>query len=245
MLKAVLFDLDNTLILFHEEEFFKTYSQKLYLSFTDILTHQDFFTKLMYSTQKMIENNGDLSNADRFIEHFAEGMNTPSKKLWERFEKFYHTEFEEFQYLMQPIDKTRDVILNIKKKGLKTVIATNPMFPTHVQHIRLGWAGLKNISFDLITSAENFNYCKPNLEYYLEICSQINEKPEDCLMVGNDPYNDIIASKTGMKTYLTTDAEHLSFELSRKLAMKMNQQTPESNFEGKLSGIIEVIEQLV
>ena len=31
------------------------------------------------------------------------------------------------------------------------------------------------------------------------------EDPEHCLMVGDDLVNDMIAGKTGMKTFLTTD----------------------------------------
>jgi predicted HAD superfamily phosphohydrolase YqeG len=39
-LQAVLFDLDNTLILFEESVFFKRYSKSLYLTFQDLMTPQ-------------------------------------------------------------------------------------------------------------------------------------------------------------------------------------------------------------
>ena len=50
------------------------------------------------------------------------------------------------------------------------------------------------------------HYCKPRLEYYEEICYKIKEKPENCLMVGDDPVNDMVVGKMGMKTFLTTDS---------------------------------------
>ena len=72
----------------------------------------------------------------------------------------------------------KDVILYIKKLGLKLVIASNPMFPTNVQLARLRWAELEDIQFDLITDAENMTYVKPRLEYYSQICEKINVQPE-------------------------------------------------------------------
>jgi len=41
----------------------------------------------------------------------------------------------------------------------------------------------------LVTHIENMSFCKPRIEYYLEICWKIDEPPEACLMVGNDPIN--------------------------------------------------------
>jgi len=245
MLKAVLFDLDNTLIHFEEDKFFEAYSKKLYLSFADILTPEQFIKKLIYATQMMVNNPGKVSNAEFFIEHFADGISLEKEKLWQRFEKFYATEFEQFQSLMTPLKSARDIVQKVQARGLKTVIATNPMFPTEVQLVRLRWAGMENISFDLITSAENFNYCKPQLEYYQEIANRIEVAPEECLMVGNDPFNDMIASKVGMKTYLTTDSDHLSIELSRELAKNANLEFPPPDFKGQLKEILNVIDNLM
>jgi len=242
-LEAVLFDLDNTLILFDEKIFFENYSKKLYLSFQDLLSPQEFFQKLISSTQVMTNNNGKLTNAEFFINDFAKGINEDKNKLWQRFENFYQNEFEQFKPLMTPLKTTRDIITNIKERGLKVVIASNPMFPANVQLIRLRWAELENLSFDLITSAENSTYCKPNPDYYSEICQKIDVNPANCLMVGNDGFNDMIASKIKMKTFLTTDSENFSVELSRELAKDNNLEMPEPDFKGKLSELVHVLEK--
>lgn len=243
-LQAVLFDLDNTLILFEELVFFKHYSQKLYSVFADVMTPQEFSERLIRSTQMMVNNDGQMTNAEYFIHDFARGTGVDERQLWQRFADFYDRQFEQFQSLMQPHADARQVMQFIQAKGLKTVIASNPMFPTNVQLMRLRWAGLGDLSFDLITSADNTTYVKPRLEYYQQICDKIQVPPAGCLMVGNDPFNDMIASKIGMKTYLTTDTNHLSIELSRELAKAANLEMPKPDFSGSLGQVMMVIDQL-
>lgn len=240
-LQAVLFDLDNTLILFEELVFFENYTKKLYLVFKDIMTPAEFTQRLIRSTQMMVNNNGEMNNAEYFIKDFADGTNVGEKELCKRFENFYEHEFEQFQPLMKPLDGAREVISFIENSGQKILIASNPMFPMNVQQSRLRWAGLDDIRFDLITAAENSTYVKPRLEYYYQICEKINVSPENCLMVGNDPFNDMIAAKTGMKTYLTTDSSHLSIELSRELAKNENIELPVPDFRGPLKELKKVI----
>ena len=242
-IEAVLFDLDNTLIMFDEKKFFETYSKKLYLSFQDLLSPQEFIQRLLSSTQVMTNNDGTLTNAEFFIHDFAKGLSSDKNELWQRFEYFYQNEFEQFKFLMKPLKNTYEIITSIKDKGFKVIIASNPMFPTNVQLIRLRWAGLAEISFDLITSAENSTFCKPNPDYYSEICEKINIKPENCLMVGNDAFNDMIASKTGMKTYLTKNSESYSIDLSRELAKNNKLEMPEPDFKGSLDSLLNILDE--
>ena len=243
-LQAILFDLDNTLIQFEEIEFFKNYTRKLYLAFNDLMTPAEFSHRLIHSTQMMVNNNGEMTNGEFFIKDFANGIATNEQELWQRFANFYENEFEQFQPLMTPLDGARDVILDAQGKGLKMVIASNPMFPCNVQLARLRWAGLGDIQFDLITSVENMTYVKPRLEYYQQVCEKIDAKAENCIMVGNDAFNDMIASKIGMKTYLTTDSDQISIELSRELAKSANLEMPVPDYKGTLKELIPVIDQL-
>ena len=52
---------------------------------------------------------------------------------------------------------------------------------------------------------ENSRFCKPNLDYYREVLGKLRAEPEDCLMVGNDVGEDMIAEKLGMDVFLLTD----------------------------------------
>jgi len=233
-IKAVLFDLDNTLILFDEKMFYKEYSKKLYLSFRDVLSPEEFGSRLMSSTRVMTNNDGSQSNAEFFINDFVKGLPVKKEDMWSRFENFYNSEFEQFEYLMQPLKNSKAVLEKIRNSGIKIVIASNPMFPANVQLLRLRWAGLEGFPFDLITDAHNSTFCKPNPKYYLEICEKINVNPENCLMTGNDSFNDMIASKTGMKTFLTTDSGDNSIDISREIVDNLNIEMPEPDFTGRL-----------
>ena len=143
---------------------------------------------------------------------------------------------------MTPTKYAYKVLVHTQSKGLKTVIASNPMLPINVQLMRLKWAGVRDLFFDLITSVENSTFCKPRLEYYSEICKKIDVLPKNCLMVGNDRFNDMIASKIGMKTFLTNDAEHLSIELSREFTKDTKLEMPTPDFKGCLKELIKVID---
>ena len=85
------------------------------------------------------------------------------------------------------------------------VLATNPIFPREATRNRIRWAGFEPESFEYYTTYENSCYCKPNPKYYLELIGKLGLKPEECLMVGNDVGEDMIAEKIGMKVFLITD----------------------------------------
>ena len=71
---------------------------------------------------------------------------------------------------------------------------------------RLSWVGLKPGDFDMVTSYETDRYCKPNPAYYSDICARIGFSPEECLMVGNDETEDMLAaSSIGMNAIWVTD----------------------------------------
>jgi FMN phosphatase YigB (HAD superfamily) len=85
------------------------------------------------------------------------------------------------------------------------VIATQPVFPLVAIRQRMDWARVGDFPYQLITSYENMHSCKPMTEYYLEIASIIGCPPNECVMVGNDPAQDISpAQDAGMATYLVT-----------------------------------------
>ena len=85
------------------------------------------------------------------------------------------------------------------------MLATNPVFPAVATKSRMGWVGLVPEDFALVTTYENSRYCKPNLDYYREILKTINCQPEECLMVGNDVDEDMVAAELGMQVFLLTD----------------------------------------
>jgi len=248
LLKAVLFDLDNTLIRFDEREFFEAYIPSISRVFSDLMPPETLLERLLLSTQMLVNNNGQMSNVEYFMSFFSQGYEGYREEFWKRFIGFYETEFDEFRPLVSVIPGVREVFTKLRGKGVKLVIASNPIWPQVVQMKRLSWAGLGDWNFELVTSIENMSYCKPHIEYYLEVCKKINEKPEGCLMVGNDPVNDLIVAKIGMKTFLVTggpDFDGSELELSKSIRDDTAAELIEPDFQGLLSNVPDAVETLI
>ncbi|MCK4828134.1 hypothetical protein KA005_71050, partial [bacterium] len=157
MLKAILFDIDNTLILFDEKNFFRNYLPLIYRSFADLMPFELFKNKLLTSSQDLLENDGKMSNADFFMNSFSRGFENYKEEMWNRFIKFYDTEFDKFETLTTPVKGVSDIISQLQKQNFKLVIASNPLWPLNVQIIRLGWAGIQDINYHLITHIQNMS----------------------------------------------------------------------------------------
>lgn len=101
--------------------------------------------------------------------------------------------------------KASDTVKKIKKDGIRVALATNPIFPSIATEKRIRWAGLTPDDFEFFTTYENSKYCKPNLCYYKELLKQLGIAPEECLMVGNDVGDDMVAEELRMNVFLLTD----------------------------------------
>jgi HAD superfamily hydrolase (TIGR01549 family) len=205
MIKTILFDLDNTLILFDEVKFFKAYIKKVAPIMSDIVAPHILWRMVLRSTRAALHNNGDLTNKEVFFNTFTKGLEDKTAEIWNRFQQFYENEFDQLKSLVTANKGISEIFSLLTQKGIKIVIASNPFWPSLAMEKRMSWAGIFKEQVDLITHMENMHFCKPRLEYYQEICNKIMEDPEHCLMVGDDLVNDMIAGKTGMKTFLTTD----------------------------------------
>jgi FMN phosphatase YigB (HAD superfamily) len=248
MLRAVLFDLDNTLILFDEAVYFKHYMNLVQAEFSDILPPDELGKKLLSATQSLMENRGRMSNLDFFIRMFSPDSDEKGKKILDRFENFYAAKYDQLKKMTISLKGVRDIVCGIKGRGLEMVIASNPLLPLNIQQKRLDWAGLDDLSFILITHIANMSYVKPQSGYYREILAKIRRRPEECLMVGNDPVNDMAAATIGIKTYLTTDSRDVDqshLAMSRGLLEEKDIITPPPDFEGPLSGLLGVVDSLL
>lgn len=203
---TVLFDLDGTLIPFDQKEFIESYLYLISKKFVPMGYDKDMLIKALWDgTGNMIKNDGKVMNRDIFKSTFTELMEKEYDEMEGDFMEFYEKEFDDVKETLQEEVDRAEFIKTIKDKGLKVVLATNPIFPKAAIKTRLNWIGLSVDDFDYITTFENSHYCKPNLEYYKEIFKNINSKPEESIMVGNNALEDMIVSKLGVRTFLITD----------------------------------------
>ncbi len=244
-IKAVLFDLDNTLNHIQEKVFLKTYLDEAGKFFADLMSPEEFVQRQMTVAAGYVTNNGDQSISECFKREFSKGLPCSGDEIWNRMIRFIHTAFPKFESLFQPHEGAVETVDELRKKGIRLVIASNPMWPGEIQIMRLKWAGLDPDHFDYITDAENSGYVKPRIEYYLEICRAIGLEPSQCLMVGDDPVNDGIAKTAGMIFYLVeNEKSDNEKEISHMLRTTVDEDIPPPDQSGPLCELIHFINTL-
>jgi|AntDeeMinimDraft_5_1070356.scaffolds.fasta_scaffold09056_3 HAD superfamily hydrolase (TIGR01549 family) len=206
--KTILFDLDGTLLPMDMDNFIEKYFELLSKHFADLFEPQHFIKAVNKATENMIKNNGKKTNQEVFTEKFFELINiekTNKEEIWNRFDSFYEDIFPGLQKYFDLDKKGKEIVEKAKEKGFDMVIATNPLFPRNAITARLEWIDLDPTDFSYITSYEDMHYCKPNPGYYKEILEVIECESQNCVMVGNDVRDDMVAKKVGIKTFLIED----------------------------------------
>ncbi|MCF8000778.1 MAG: HAD family hydrolase [Halanaerobiales bacterium] len=211
---TILFDLDGTLLPMDMDNFIEKYFEQLSKHFSDLFDPQNFVKAVNKATENMIKNNGNKTNQEVFTEKFFELISlekTNKEEIWNRFDSFYDSIFPGLQKYFDIDKKGKEIVEKAKEKGFDMVIATNPLFPRNAITARLEWIDLDPDDFTYITSYEDMHYCKPNPGYYQEILEVIECESQNCVMVGNDERDDMVAKKLGIKTFLIED-----FKVERK-----------------------------
>lgn len=204
MIKNIFYDLDGTLLPMDMDEFMKYYfgliSKKMAPYGYD---PEALIANIWAGTKAMVANDGSMTNEEAFWVSFTErmGRGLEDKPL---FEDYYRNEFNQARQVVHPDDRIPALIKTCKEMGFKQTLATNPLFPEIATRSRIKWADLDVSDFEGFTSYENSHFCKPNPQYYLEVCEMVGAKPEETLMVGNDVDEDMIAETLGMKVFLIT-----------------------------------------
>jgi len=205
-IKAILFDLDGTLLPMDQDLFMKYYFGALAQKLVPLGYNKDTLVNNIWAgTKAMIVNDGSKTNEDAFWDVFCALDGRDCRKDIPVFDSFYRNEFIAAKKACQPTPEAKEVIGFIKNSGKRLILATNPIFPAVATENRIKWAGLATDDFELVTSYENSSYSKPNPKYYTEILEKTGLDPKECLMVGNNAEEDMIAETLGMKVFLLTD----------------------------------------
>lgn len=205
-MNTILFDLDGTLLTMNTDQFMKLYMEALTKAFRPHMDPSLFQARLWEGTKKMLINKDQKkSNEMVFYESFFKGIEEKKDLMIKVFVEFYQTGFKEAKAATEQNDHMVASVNKLKGKGYRLAVATNPLFPLQAVKLRMEWAGLAIGDFDLITSFETMNACKPNPLFYEQVLNVLGVEPEDALMVGNDAREDLAAAQLGVTTYLVTD----------------------------------------
>ena len=205
--KAILFDMDGTLLPMDMNEFTSGYFKLLCKRLAPFGFDADILVKVIWkSVGAMVVNDGKINNEAVFWKTFGEILHTETDQIKPICDDFYGKEFVEAKCFTKDNPLATLAVKTAHEKAPIVALATNPLFPMPGQVTRMSWVGLKPSDFDLVTSYESDYYCKPNPKYYEAVCERLGVKPTECLMIGNDELEDMYScSQLGIDGYLVTD----------------------------------------
>ncbi len=228
-LKAILFDLDGTLIDVDLNQFIPGYLKLLANSIAHLIPPKKLVPAMLQASEFVNKNDGNISNEEAFSNAFFPIEGYQRDEIQPLFDKFYEKEFKELQKFTKKKPEARKVIQSAFDKGYKVVIATTPVLPLTAIEQRLEWAGIGDFPYDLITSIENSYATKPNLLYYQLIFKYLNVSAKECIMVGDED-KDMVCASLGSKTFLVNSPN-----------TNLSDNTPEPMYRGKLEDLIDLL----
>ena len=206
-IKAVLFDLDGTLLPMDQNAFLRGYFGLLTKTVVARGHNGELFMKaLLAGTDAMVKNDGRATNEQVFWQTFGSFYPNGRQPGKEIFDDFYREVFIGTKNFCGFDARPRLIVDKVREKGFIAALATAPAFPLIATETRMGYVGLAPTDFALVTSYENCTYCKPNPDYYRQVADALGLSPAECLMVGNDVTDDILpATEVGMQVFLLTE----------------------------------------
>ena len=206
MLKMILFDLDGTLLPMDQEVFTKDYFKRLAAK---LLPHgyqaEMLVDGIWAGTAAMVKNDGQCTNEEAFWRRFGQIFGEKALADKPIFDEYYQVEFQQVAEVCGCTPEAKETVEELKRRGYRLALATNPIFLKVATESRIRWAGLEPEQFELYTTYENTCYCKPNPAYYQDLLQRLGCQAGECLMVGNDVEEDMIAASIGMQVFLLTD----------------------------------------
>ena len=203
---TVLFDLDGTLLPMDQDRFVEAYFRLLAGKLAPRgYDPKELIDSIWSGTKAMILNDGAQNNEETFWADFTSRFGKEARNDLPLFDEFYRVDFLQVRQVCGFHPDAAKAVRLLQEKGIRLILATNPIFPAVATENRIRWAGLEPTDFELVTTYENSRFCKPNLNYYKDILSSRGLHGEECLMVGNDVSEDMVAAALGMEVFLLTD----------------------------------------
>jgi FMN phosphatase YigB (HAD superfamily) len=211
MIKVVLFDLDDTLLLYPgggHGSFVRPYIGLL----SETLTHHGFdgsaiISHLMGGVQVLgAKTDPLLYNEDTYWQ----AINPSDRPAMEAaFKQFYEEVYPQLINTTAPHPNARHIIDEFLSRGYTVIIATNPVYAKAPTLMRVEWAGIDPAAVTRVTHAQNSHFAKPTPHYFEEILFHAGYEPSDAIMVGDNWEHDIVgAAQAGLRTYwITNEAE--------------------------------------
>jgi len=197
-IRAVLFDLDNTLthrdqsILAYSQHLAKTYQQQLQQA--EIGQIQSIIRRIDnggYPKKELLTHPSIAASVAYALQHELNWNSLPD------FEELTQFWFQQFGLSAVAMPGANHLLADLKQQGYKLAVVSNGGHATRLTILQgLGFSHY----FDEIISSELVGMSKPNPEIFLHTSRQLDIAPQHCLFIGDHPVNDIQgATEAGMQ----------------------------------------------
>lgn len=180
--KAVLFDLDETLISI-DAAYRKAYAL---LAETDSV-HIHLNDEKQYKELVYLGRHYDRYSRPAAWVPFAEkwGIETPYETFWPAWMDFYTSQATPFPW-------SEPLLIELRRLGIRIGIVTNGRFAT--QQAKIQSCGLLPY-FDDVLISEEIGIQKPDPHIYFLACKHLNVAMRECLFVGDNANTDIAGAR--------------------------------------------------
>ena len=189
MIKAVLFDFDETLQ--DRTAAFDKYADAFMDEFLPQISKEE---KQKRINDMVKTGNGGYVVRTKWYQQLIDMWqweNAPSAQM---LAEHYDTKFGTFNVIF---NETVPLLKELRARGIKTGVITNG--PSVLQHTKLNNSGLLPYC-DIVVVSGDINVHKPDAQIFKYTADKLGLKAEECLYVGDHPVNDIEgALGAGMK----------------------------------------------
>lgn len=184
MIKAVLFDFDETLQ--DRTEAFEHYMDTFFKEFLPELTDEAEIEKRKEDMR--ITGKGGYVNREEWYQGLIDSWgwtNAPTKTV---LANHYDTKFGDHNVIFPNSAK---LLQELKKRGYIVGVITNG--PSILQNHKMDTSGLRPYCDTVVVSGD-IGVHKPDPAIFTYVADKLGLKPEECVYVGDHPVNDIKAS---------------------------------------------------
>lgn len=209
MLKAVAFDMDETLLSINLGAFIAVLARDESSLLADIGRKNPLSMFCAYTGAMLDVNRADRDNACTNRELFDEaiyrrgGVKLADPVIADAlvcYEREVLPHRNDGIIAARPMEGAHEALDKVLSHGLRIALLTNPSFGRACIETRMAWANIQDAPFELVTTMENTRRVKPNPDYYLDALEELGLSPTEVLMVGNDPRRDFPAPNIGLRT---------------------------------------------
>jgi FMN phosphatase YigB (HAD superfamily) len=208
-IKTVLIDMDGTLLNMGESAFENEYIKRMVIFLEQRYPGKgkELVKAVGYGGEMMKDSDGSRTNYDVFWESFEKASGYTREEIEPVITVYYQTDYTHIGDDYVPDQDMQKAVRLLQEKGYELIVATTPVVPLIANQERVRWSGLADIPWKDITSFETYNYSKPNLNYYQQICDKYNLNPAECMMIGDSLVKDFPSTELGMDFFLILNAD--------------------------------------